>query len=84
MAASSGRTARHRLNRGGKRQANNALWTIALVRARCDERTKAYIARRTGEGRSLREITRCLKRYLVRELYGRAPRCEASRSVRLG
>ena len=69
IEASSGRTVRHRLNRGGNRQANNALWTIALVRARSDERTKAYIARRTGEGRSLREITRCLKRYLVREIY---------------
>lgn len=67
--ASSGRLVRHRLNRGGNRQANNALWTIALVRARTDERTKAYVERRTREGRSLREITRCLKRYLVREIY---------------
>jgi transposase len=69
LQASSGRIVRHRLNRGGDRQANNALWTIALTRMRSDARTKTYVARRTHEGRTLSEIRRCLKRYIVRELY---------------
>jgi transposase len=69
LEASSGRVVRHRLNRGGNRQANNALWTITLVRARGEPRTQAYIARRTAEGRTLKEIFRCLKRYIVREIY---------------
>jgi len=53
----------------GSREANNALWTIAMVRMRSDARTRAYIARRTALGRSPKEIQRCLKRYIVRELY---------------
>ncbi len=69
LPASSGKTVRHRLNRGGSRSANNALWTIAMVRMRSDPRTKAYVARRTAEGKSTKEIRRCLKRYIVRELY---------------
>jgi len=69
LPASSGKTVRHRLNRGGSRSANNALWTIVLVRMRSDPRTRAYVARRTAEGKSTKEIQRCLKRYLVRELY---------------
>lgn len=69
LPASSGKTIRHRLNRGGSREANNALWTIALVRMRSDPRTKVYVQRRTGEGLSTKEILRCLKRYIVRELY---------------
>ncbi len=69
LEASSGKTSRHRLNRGGQRQANNALWTIALVRMRSDARTRDYVARRTKEGLSKKEIHRCLKRYIVRELY---------------
>ena len=69
LQASSGKTVRHRLNRGGDRAANNALWTIAMVRMRSDPRTKAYVERRTGEGMSNKEIHRCLKRYIVRELY---------------
>lgn len=69
IEASSGKTSRHRLNRGGQRQANNALWTIAMVRMRSDARTLQYVARRTGEGLSKKEIHRCLKRYIVRELY---------------
>ena len=69
LQASSGKTVRHRLNRGGDRAANNALWTIALVRMRSDQRTRAYVERRTKEGKSNREIQRCLKRYIVRELY---------------
>jgi transposase len=60
---------RHRLNPGGDRQANSALWIIIVTRMRTDPRTQAYVERRTREGRSLREIIRCLKRYLVRELY---------------
>lgn len=69
LQASSGKTIRHRLNRGGDRCANNALWTIAMVRMRSDPRTRAYVERRTKEGLSSKEIHRCLKRYIVRELY---------------
>jgi transposase len=69
LQASSGKTVRHRLNRGGDRAANNALWTIAMVRMRSDPRTRAYVERRTKEGMSNKEIHRCLKRYIVRELY---------------
>ena len=67
--ASSGKTSRHRLNRGGQRQANNALWTIALARMRSDARTLKYDAKRTAAGLSKKEIHRCLKHYIVRELY---------------
>jgi transposase len=67
--ASSGKQARHRLNRGGNRQANNALHTVVLIRAsRCPE-TRAYIERRRTEGRSNREIWRCLKRALARRFH---------------
>lgn len=69
LEASSGKTVRHRLNRGGNRAANNALWTIAMVRMRSDPRTQNYVIRRTAEGKSVKEIHRCLKRYIVRELY---------------
>ena len=69
LQASSGKVVRHRLNRGGNRTANNALWTIAMVRMRSDPRTQAYVSRRTAEGKSLKEIKRCLKRYIIRELY---------------
>jgi transposase len=69
LPASSGKTVRHRLNRNGDRSANNALWTIALVRMRSEPRTRAYVARRTAEGKSTKEIQRCLKRYIIRELY---------------
>jgi transposase len=69
LPASSGRTVRHRLNRGGDRQANHALWRVVMVRMSTDPRTKAYVARRTAEGRSKREIVRCLKRYVAREVY---------------
>jgi transposase len=67
--ASSGRQHRHRLNRGGNRDANRALWVIALVRMQRDPRTRAYVARRTGEGLAKREILRCLKRYIAREVF---------------
>ncbi len=69
LQASSGKTIRHRLNRGGDRSANNALWTIAMVRMRSDPRTRAYVQRRSADGMSNKEIRRCLKRYIVRELY---------------
>jgi transposase len=69
VEASSGKTVRHRLNRGGDRQANNALWVIALSRMACDQRTKDYVERRTKEGKSKEEIIRCLKRYIAREIY---------------
>ena len=68
LQASSGRTARHRLSRGGDRQANRALHTVVLSRMRYDQRTRDYVARRTAEGLSKREIMRCLKRYVAREL----------------
>jgi transposase len=68
IPASSGRTDRHRLNRGGDRAANSALYTVALSRMRHHEPTRRYVERRTAQGLSKREITRCLKRYLAREL----------------
>jgi transposase len=69
LQASSGKTMRHRLNRGGDRSANNALWTIAMVRMRSEPRTRAYVLRRSADGMSNKEIRRCLKRYIIRELY---------------
>jgi hypothetical protein len=74
IPASSGARHRHRLNRGGDRQANAALWRIVLVRMSTHEPTRAYVARRTTEGLSKREIMRCLKRYVARELYPSLPR----------
>src|SRR5215217_5222936 len=69
VPASSGKTVRHRLNRGGNRDANRALHMLALGRMSWDERTREYVARRTAEGKSKREILRCLKRYVAREVY---------------
>jgi transposase len=69
IEASSGKVVRHRLNRGGNREANRALYMICLARMRRDSRTQEYVARRTQEGKSKREIIRCLKRYLAREVY---------------
>jgi transposase len=69
IPASSGKTKRHRLNRGGDRQANRALYVIALSRMSHDARTRDYVQRRTTEGLSKKEIIRCLKRYIARELY---------------
>lgn len=69
LPASSGRTLRHRLNRGGDRQANAALYRIVLSRLRWDPRTQAYAQKRTTEGLSKKEIIRCLKRYIAREVY---------------
>ena len=69
VAASSGKTIRYRLNRGGNRQANAALYRIVLVRLRYHQPTKDYVDRRTREGKSKPEIIRCLKRYVAREVY---------------
>ena len=69
VPASSGKTTRHRLNRGGDRAANSALHIIAIGRLRTDPRTKAYMARRTAEGHSKLEVIRCLKRYIAREVF---------------
>ncbi len=69
VQASSGKTNRNRLNRSGDRQANNALWTIARVRLSHHPATAAYAARRNEEGLSHREIVRCIKRYLARQLF---------------
>ena len=69
IPASTGRRDRHRLNRGGDRAANRALHTIVLVRMSWDERTRAYVTRRTQQGLSKRDIMRCLKRYVAREVY---------------
>ena len=70
IPASSGKVVRHRLNRRGNRDANRALHVVAAERMSRDERTRAYVARRTSEGKSTRETMRCLKRYIARELYG--------------
>lgn len=69
IPASSGKTSRHRLNRGGHRQANAALHRILVVRMRFHEPTIAYAKRRTAEGKTKKEILRCLKRLLIREIY---------------
>ncbi|HEY7927083.1 MAG TPA: IS110 family transposase [Candidatus Dormibacteraeota bacterium] len=70
LPASSGKTTgRHRLNRGGDRQANGALWRIVIVRLACHQPTRDYMARRTQEGLSKKEIIRCLKRYVARDVY---------------
>lgn len=69
IPASSGKTNRHRLNRGGDRGANSALWRIVITRMATEQRTKDYVARRTTEGLSKTEIIRCLKRYVAREVF---------------
>jgi transposase len=71
IPASSGKTVRYRLNRSGDRQLNRALHTITLSRLRYDSRTRDYADRRRAEGKTDREIKRCLKRYIARELYRR-------------
>jgi len=70
VEASTGKTVRHRLNQSGNRQANHALWRIAMVRLTCDPDTQAYAARRRAQGKTTREVIRCLKRYIAREVYG--------------
>jgi transposase len=66
---SSGKQQRHRLNQGGDRQANTALWRIVTTRMRDDPRTQAYVAKRTADGKTRKEIIRCLKRYVAREIF---------------
>ncbi|MGI5427584.1 IS110 family transposase [Streptomyces sp. CA-179760] len=69
IPASSGRTDRHRINRGGDRHANSARYTIVLVRMQHDARTRDYVARRTAEGMTTKDVMRCLKRFVAREVY---------------
>jgi transposase len=69
IPASSGNTVRHRINRGGDRRLNRALHMAVVTRMRIDPATRAYVEKRTAEGRTLREIRRCLKRYLARQIY---------------
>jgi Transposase IS116/IS110/IS902 family len=78
IPVSSGRTDRHRLHRGGDRQANSALWRIALVRMGCHQPAKDYVARRTAEGETKTEIMRCLKRYIAREAFPHLLSAQAS------
>ena len=70
IPASSGKTSRHRLNRGGNRQANAALYRVVVVRMRGHQPTLDYVRRRTTEGKSKSEIIRCLKRFVAREIFG--------------
>jgi transposase len=70
VPASSGRTNRHRLNRGGNRQANAALHRVVVTRMRIHQPTIDYVRRRIGEGKAKAEIMRCLKRYVAREIFG--------------
>jgi transposase len=74
IQASSGKVTRHRLNSSGDRQANHALWRIALTRMSSDPRTRIYVERRTAEGKSKAEIMRILKRYIAREVFPLLPR----------
>src|SRR4051794_34834553 len=69
LLASSGKVDRHRLNPGGNRQANHALWRIVFTRMSSDERTCKYVERRVAEGKTIREVMRVLKRYVAREVY---------------
>jgi transposase len=70
IPASSGKTTRHRLNRGGNRQANAALYRVVIVRMRGHQPTLDYVRRRTAEGKGKTEIIRCLKRFVAREIFG--------------
>ena len=74
IAASSGKVTRWRLDRGGDRQANSALWVIVITRMGADTRTRAYVERRLDEGRTKPDIIRILKRYVAREVYHHLPR----------
>lgn len=74
LEASSGKTRRHRLSRGGDRQANAALYVVVITRMRNDCRTQTYVKRRLAEGKTKPEIIRILKRYVAREIYRHLPR----------
>ncbi len=78
IPASSGKTNRHRLNRGGDRHANAALWRVVVVRLSCDTRTRDYLAKRLSEGKTKTEAIRCLKRYVAREVYNAMPSAAGS------
>ena len=78
IPASSGKTTRHRLNRGGHRQANAALYRVVIIRMRSHLPTLDYVRRRTAEGKGKMEIIRCLKRFVAREIFGYL--CRASRA----
>jgi len=82
IEASSGKTTRHRLNRGGDRQANAALYRIVLVRLCYDQATRDYMARRIKEGKSKKEIIRCLKRYVAREVFAVLQQMRATDSTK--
>ena len=69
LEASSGKTVRHQLNRGGNRDANRALHVILVVRLRRHQPTRDYLTRRLGQGKTKNEIMRCLKRYITREIF---------------
>jgi transposase len=69
IPVSSGKVTRWRLNRGGNREANHALWRIVFTRLGFHPATRAYVARRSKEGLTEKEIIRCLKRYVAREVY---------------
>jgi transposase len=79
IPASSGKTSRHRLNRGGNRQANAALYRVVIVRMRYHPATIAYVRKRTAEGKGKMEIIRCLKRFVAREIFGYL--CRGNRTV---
>jgi transposase len=76
IPASSGNNHRHRLSRGGDRQANAAIYRIVIVRLRHDDRTRQYMNRRVREGMKKAEIIRCLKRYVAREVFPLLPRSQ--------
>jgi transposase len=84
IPASSGATHRHRLSRGGHRQANAALYRMVIVRLRWHQATIDYATRRTAEGLSKRDIVRCLKRFVAREIYRGLPADHAKRTAALG
>ncbi|WP_216918088.1 transposase, partial [Nocardia noduli] len=69
IPASSGNTTRHRLSRGGDRRLNRAIHTIVLTRMRTDDATRAYLQKRLAAGKTKREATRCLKRYVTRQIH---------------
>jgi len=81
LEASSAERTRHRLNRGGNRQLNAILYRIAVTQARCSPQARAYLARRTGEGKTKREARRALKRFLVRAIWRKWQECQATAAV---
>ena len=80
VPASSGKTVRHRLHRGGNRQLNRAIHIIALSRARTDPETRAYLDRKHAEGKTRLEAIRCLKRHLARRIWRLLYTCEPTRA----